>query len=232
MPRAAKLKVSTEFDGKAVDQGLANTERRIGGFERVLGGKLAGAMLSIFSVEKILQFGKAIDATATKIGDMVKKLEAGKDVAETMSELGKTGASKEQQGFAAAYTELKSKWMQSFDKVKLAILRVSMGATPIPMLFSKEYRDAVLKPQAGRIDRAVAAGNTESDRQSTIKWIEQNSLNTWEEKRGKEERAFKVRELEASLPVQRNMLKELQEMNRKLNPTAVRLLNRTTMFPE
>lgn len=232
MPRAAKLKVSTEFDGKAVDTGLAKTQSSLSKLGDTLSGRFQGALLSVFSIEKVLQFAKAIDATATKIGDMVKKLETGKEVAETMGELGKTGASKEQQGFAAAYTELKSKWMQSFDKVKLAILRVSMGATPIPMLFSKEYRDAVLKPQAGRIDRAVAAGNTESDRQSTIKWIEQNSLNTWEEKRGKEERAFKVRELETSLPVQRNMLKELQEMNRKLNPTAVRLLNRTTMFPE
>lgn len=233
MPRAAELKVTTKFDGRAVDNGLKATEAKLSGFERVVSSKLGGALLSIFSVEKLIQFGRKVDEVAVKIGNMVDKLREGEDVTKTLQEIEKTGASKEEAGFADAYTQERKRMKVETDRALLGILRggiaAFLGTNPnMQRMFSGLFWASVT-PQSKRIDRAIDAGNLKRDEKYSIEQIQQLESDTPNKAAVKPQFSFPSNEL---LKVQTNMLSEIQQLNRKLNPQAYKLLQRNTMFPE
>jgi predicted alpha/beta-hydrolase family hydrolase len=68
MPRAAELVVNTRFNGRAVQQGLAQTKGQLDQLGSTLGGKLTSMFAAAFSAEKMLMFAKAIDAVARRRG--------------------------------------------------------------------------------------------------------------------------------------------------------------------
>lgn len=233
MPRAAELKVTTKFDGRAVDNGLKATEAKLTGFERVVGSKLAGALMSVFSAEKLIQFGRKVDEVAMKIGNMVDKLREGKDIPGILGDIEKTGATKEEAGFADAYAQDRNRMKVQIDRALLGVLRAGiagfLGTNPnMQRMFSGLYW-ASITPQAKRVDRAVEAGNAESDRLSTVAWIQKNESDTPNKTQEKPMFSFPSNDL---LKVQTNMLAEIQQLNRKMNPRSYELLQRKTMFPE
>lgn len=226
---SAELSIKTTHDGTQAERSMARLEASIERLGRSVTGRVAGAFASLFSVEKIIQFGKSIDNTLTKTAELVDKIRQGKA---TMDELDKTGVSREQAGFATEYQRFKQAMSGPLENLKMVLARVgiagvAMNRTMLPIVAAnndlKRVVGAAVTPQSRRIGEAFDAGNVERERQSTIEYIQRMSGET---PLGKNQP-----KLIEMVQVQRSQLEELKRISRQLNPSAAKLLDRGSMFP-
>ncbi len=227
---SAELNIKTTHDGTQAERSIAKLEQTIERLGSNVSGRITAAFAGLFSVEKILQFGKAIDATLSKTAELVDKIRQGKA---TIDDLDKTGVSREQAGFATEYQKFKDQISGPLDNLKMILARlgiagVAMNRTVLPIVAAnndlKRVVGAAVTPQSNRVQEAFDAGNVERERQSTISYIERMSGET---PLGRNQ----PRVSSEMLTIQRTQLQELQKISRALNPAASKLLDRNSMFP-
>lgn len=172
MPRAAELVFNTKFNGKAVQNGLSETKKSVESLGDTLSKRFAGAMLAFFSLEKVVQFARAVHEANVEVGKLVSDMEKGANVTKALLELKNKGISPEQAASAKAYTDRIEPLKQDFTGLKLNM----------PGIISILSRIGMAGAWALRNPDQVKLGSAEQSRQTLIRAL---GVNAWTDSFGR-----------------------------------------------